>query len=70
MCLNIAQLVMIRANYHNIAQLLLLTIIVSSKNYTVSIIDKENITIYRQKFTLQMFTKNIYHQVFQIIHEN
>ena len=36
-CLNIAKLVMISFNYHNIAQLLLLTIIVSSKNCTISI---------------------------------
>ena len=36
-CLNIAKLVMISVNYHNIAQLLLLTIIVSSKNCTISI---------------------------------
>ena len=35
------------AIYHDIAQLLLLTIIVSDKNYTISIIDKENITINR-----------------------
>ena len=45
MCLNIAKLVMISANYHNITQLLLLKIIVNSKNYTILIIGKENITV-------------------------
>ena len=36
MCLNIAQLVIIYAKYHDIACLLLLTIIASNKNYTIS----------------------------------
>ena len=31
----------ISANYHDITRLLLVTIIVSSKNWTISIIDKE-----------------------------
>ena len=39
---------MISANYHDITQLLLLMIIGSSKNYTISIIGKENITVNRQ----------------------
>ena len=34
---------MVSANYHDIGQLLLLTIIVSSKNCTILIIGKENI---------------------------
>jgi len=45
MCLNIAIKLVIRANYHDNAQLLLVMIIVSSKNYTISIIGKESITI-------------------------
>jgi len=45
MCINIA---MICAIYHNIVQLLLLTIIVSSKNYMILIIGKENIAINKQ----------------------
>jgi len=48
MCLNIVIKLVICANYHNIAQLLFLTIIVSSKNYMILIIGKENITINRQ----------------------
>ena len=48
MCLNITKLLMISANYHNITRLLLLTIIVSSKNYTISIIGKDNIMVNRQ----------------------
>ena len=39
---------MISDNYHDIGRLLLLTIIVSSKNQTISIIVKENITVNRQ----------------------
>ena len=35
---------MVNTNYHDITRLLFLTIIVISKNYTVSIIGKENIT--------------------------
>ena len=48
MCLNIAKLVMISAIYHDIVRLLLLTIIVSSKNCTILIIGKENIKINKQ----------------------
>ena len=36
---------MIIDDYHNIGRLLLLTIIVSCKNWTILIIDKENITV-------------------------
>jgi len=52
MCLNIATKLVIHANYHNIVQLLLLTIIISSKNYMISIIGKENITINRQNWLI------------------
>ena len=45
-CLNIAKLVMISANYHDIARLLFLTTVKAS--YMISIIRKENITISRQ----------------------
>ena len=48
MCLNTVKFVMISANYHDITRLLLVTIIVSSKNCTISIIGKENITVNRQ----------------------
>ena len=40
--------VIIRGDYHDIGQLLLITIIVSSKNCTISIIVKQNITVNRQ----------------------
>ena len=36
---------MISDNYHDIGQLLLLTIIVNSKNWTISIIVRENILV-------------------------
>ena len=39
---------MITDNYHDVGRLLLLMIIVDSKNKTVSIIVKENITVNRQ----------------------
>ena len=39
MCLSVAKLVIISDDYHNIARLLLLMIIVCSKNCTISIID-------------------------------
>ena len=42
MCLNVTKLVIIGTDYYDIAQLLLFTIIVCSKNYTISIIGKEN----------------------------
>ena len=35
MCVNTPKLVMITANYHDVTQLLLLTIIVISKNYMI-----------------------------------
>ena len=45
------KIVMISDNYHDIGQLLLLTIIVNSKNWTISIIIvKENITVNRQNW--------------------
>ena len=40
---------MISDDYHDIGQLLLLTIIVKSKNLTISIIVKGNMTVNRQK---------------------
>ena len=42
-----SKFVMVSVNYHDITQLLLLTIIIS-ENYTISIIDKGNITVNRQ----------------------
>ena len=39
---------MISDDYHNIGQLLLLLIIVDSKNWAILIIVKENITVNRQ----------------------
>ena len=39
---------MISDDYHDIGRLLLLTIIVDSKNWTISIIVKENITVNKQ----------------------
>ena len=45
MCLNTVKLVTISANYHDITQLLLVTIIVSSKKHTISIIGKENVMV-------------------------
>ena len=39
---------MVSTNYHDITRLLLLTIIVINKNYTISIIGKGNITVNRQ----------------------
>ena len=52
MCLNITKLLMISASYHDITRSLLLVIIVSSKNYTISIIGKENITVNRQNWLI------------------
>ena len=46
------KIVMISDNYHNIVRLLLLTIIVNSKNWTISIIVKENITVNRQNWLI------------------
>ena len=40
--------VIIRGDYHDIGQLLLITIIASSKNCTISIIVKQNIMVNRQ----------------------
>ena len=48
MCVKMGNIVMISDNYHDIGRLLLLTIIVSSKNQMISIIVKENITVNRQ----------------------
>ena len=48
MCAKMRKIAMISDNYCDIGQLLLLTIIVSSKNWTISIIFKENITVNRQ----------------------
>ena len=48
MCVKIGKIAMINDDYCDIERLLLLTIIVSSKNWTISIIVKEDITINRQ----------------------
>ena len=48
MCAKMRKIVMISNDYYDIGRLLLLTIIVSSKNWTISIIVKENITVNRQ----------------------
>ena len=45
---NTPKLVMVSASYHDITRLLLLTIIVISKNYMISIIGKGNITVNKQ----------------------
>ena len=42
------KVVMISDNYHDIGQLLLVTIIASSPNRTISIIVRQNITVNRQ----------------------
>ena len=47
MCPNTPKLITVNADYNDIARLLPLTIIVSSKNWTILIIDKANITINR-----------------------
>ena len=49
MCVKIRKIAMISGDYHDIRQLLFLTIIVSSKNCTISIIVKENITVNGQR---------------------
>ena len=48
MCLKALQLIMISADNHDITRLLLLTIIVSGKKCSISIIDRQNIPINRQ----------------------
>ena len=48
MCVKMGKIVMISDDYHDIGRLLLLTIIASSKNWTISIIVKVNITVNRQ----------------------
>ena len=48
MCVKMGKIVMISEHYHDIVRLLLLTIIVNSKNHTISIIVPENITVKRQ----------------------
>ena len=47
MCPNTPKLIIVGADYYDITQLLPLTIIVNSKNWTILIIDKENIAINR-----------------------
>ena len=49
MCVKMGKLVIIRDDYHDIGRLLLHTIIVSSKNWAISIIVTEYITVNRQK---------------------
>ena len=48
MCVKIGKIAMINDNYCNIERLLLLTIIVSNKNWTILIIIKEDITVNMQ----------------------
>ena len=48
MCLKALQLIMISADNHDITRLLFLTIIVSGKKCSISIIDRQNIPINRQ----------------------
>ena len=57
MCLNIAKF-FISVNYHDIAQLLLLMIIVSSKYYMISIIGKEIIPVNRCPSLVHMHAIN------------
>ena len=54
MCLNniIPKLITMSAAYHNISRLLLLTIIVVSKNCMILVIDKENIPVNRQNWLI------------------
>ena len=47
MCIN-AKIIIIGNDYHDIRRLLLLMIIFNYKNWTISIIIKENITVNRQ----------------------
>ena len=46
--IRMSKLITISADYHDITQLLPLMIIVIGKNCTISIIDKQNITVNRQ----------------------
>ena len=48
MCIKLGKLVILSDNYHDIGRLLPVTIIVDSKNWTISIIITENITVNRQ----------------------
>ena len=48
MCIKLGKLVILSDNYHNIGRLLPITIIVGSKNWTISIIVKVNIMVNRQ----------------------
>ena len=52
MCVKMGKLVIISDDYRNTGQLLLLTIIVSSKNFTILIIVKGNITVNRQNWLI------------------
>ena len=52
MYLIVAELVMTKSDYDDIIQLLPLTIIVYSENYTIPIIIKENITVNRQNWLI------------------
>ena len=49
MCVKMGKIVMISDDFCKILRLLLLMIIVNSKNWTILIIVKENITVNRQK---------------------
>ena len=48
MCVKIRKIVTISDNYHDMGWSLLLMIIASSKNWAISIIVKENITVNKQ----------------------
>ena len=48
MCIKMGKLAIISDDYHDIGRLLLLTIIVDSKNWMILIIVKENIMVNRQ----------------------
>ena len=50
MCVKMGKIVMISDNYHDIGQLLLLTVTVNSKIWMISLIVKENITVNRQNW--------------------
>ena len=48
------KIAMVSDNYHDIGQILLLTIIGDSKNWTILIIAKENITVNRQNWLIAL----------------
>ena len=66
MCLKALQLIMISADNHNITRLLLLTIIVSGKKCSISIIDRQNIPINRQNRLIAHPYYNCLHDIFTV----